>query len=135
MFQGYFLKFGNDILPLSYMKVDSYKVEPNKRLDLDSYQDQLGILNRNVLDHTVTKAEWQSVQMPYSKFKVMMNFFYSKYTSVKERKVSCEYYDFETDTYKQGVFYIPDYAVQVYYADSTKKDFWVREITFKIIEY
>lgn len=135
MFSGYFIKFGSDILPMAYMKVDSYKVEPNKRLDLDSFQDQLGVLNRNVLEHTATKAEWQSPPMKYDKFRVMMNFFHSNYSSVKERKVNCQYYDFETDSYKDGVFYMPDYAVQVYYAEPSKRDFMVREVTFKIIEY
>jgi len=132
-YAGYFIAIDGDQLPFSYMKHDSYKVSPNQRQDLDSYTDQLGYLHRNALDHVPTKAEWQSPIMEYAQFKVMMNFFVSKYTIYKERKVPATYYDFETDTYKSGQFYMPDYSVEVYHANST--NFIVNPITFKIIEY
>ena len=132
-YAGYFIALDGDILPFEYMKHDSYKVSPNQRQDLDSYSDQLGYLHRNSLDHVATKAEWQSPVMKYEKFKIMMNFFVSKYTVYKERKLNATYYDFETDTYKSGTFYMPDYAVEVYNANSTT--FTVNPITFKIIEY
>lgn len=132
-YNGYLIKFGADILPLSYMKADSYKIDPNKMLDLDSYQDQDGILHRTVVDHTATKAEWQSPVMKYNDFKIMMNFFSSKYNPIKERKVSVNYYDFASDSYKTGTFYMPDYAIQVLHASSV--DMLIQPVTFKIIEY
>ena len=48
-FQGYLIKVGNYPIPLTYMKLESYKSAPDQRQDLDSFRDADGYLHRTVL--------------------------------------------------------------------------------------
>ena len=66
MFDTYFVKVirasDNTAVPIpnKYISLTSYVSTPNQRQDLDSYQDNLGKLHRNTLDHTRSKLEWNT---------------------------------------------------------------------------
>lgn len=103
----YYLKVGNYEIPLKYMALDSYTTSPNQRQDLDSGRDADGYMHRNVLPHTATKVEFETPPLLVADFRALINGIYSNFTNSLEKKCTVRYYDDETDTYKQGTFYMP----------------------------
>lgn len=106
-FNGYLLKVGNYTIPLTFMKLESYKSAPDQRQDLDSYRDADGYLHRNVLPHTATKIEFETPYMPMRDFQALMTGIKNNLTNVLARDCTLTYYDEETDSYKTGHFYMP----------------------------
>ena len=45
-FDGYLVKFGNVVLPHSYIQYDTYKVVPFQRTELSAYRDNNNDLHR-----------------------------------------------------------------------------------------
>lgn len=106
-FQGYFIKVGNYTIPLTFMKLESYKSAPNQRQDLDSYRDANGYLHRNVLSHTATKLEFETPYLTFKDMRTLIQNIRANYTDDLARTVELTYYDEETDSYKTGTFYMP----------------------------
>lgn len=106
-FQGYFIKVGNYTIPLTFMKLESYKSAPNQRQDLDSYRDADGYLHRNVLSHTATKIEFETPYLTFKDMRTLIQNIRANYTDELARTVELTYYDEETDSYKTGTFYMP----------------------------
>lgn len=106
-FQGYLIKVGNYTIPLTYMKLESYKSAPDQRQDLDSYRDADGVLHRNVLPHTATKIEFETPYLFMSQFQELIQGIRANYLSNLARDCTLTYYDEETNTYKTGHFYMP----------------------------
>ena len=106
-FQGYLIKVGNYTIPLTFMKLESYKSAPNQRQDLDSYSDANGYLHRNVLSHTATKLEFETPYLSMRDMRSLIQNIRANYTDDLARTVELTYYDEETDTYKTGTFYMP----------------------------
>lgn len=106
-FQGYYIKVGNYTIPLTFMKLESYKSAPNQRQDLDSYRDANGYLHRNVLSHTATKLEFETPYLTFKDMRTLIQNIRANYTDDLARTVELTYYDEETDSYKTGTFYMP----------------------------
>lgn len=106
-FQGYLIKVGNYTIPLTFMKLESYKSAPNQRQDLDSYRDANGYLHRNVLSHTASKLEFETPYLSMRDMRSLIQNIRANYTNELERACELTYYDEETDTYKTGSFYMP----------------------------
>lgn len=107
-FNGYLLKMGADIFPLSFVYKESYKVAPNRRQDLDSNRNANGKLERNVLEHMPSTISFQTKPMYNNDLDKMMQFIRSHYTVEKERKLLLTYYCPDINDYKTGEFYMPD---------------------------
>ena len=114
MFDTYFVKVirasDNTAVPIpnKYISLTSYVSTPNQRQDLDSYQDNLGKLHRNTLDHTRSKLEWNTPPLFERELLSLQNILNSGIINAKERKLKIIHYCFDTHTYEQGEFYIPD---------------------------
>lgn len=106
-FQGYLIKVGNYTIPLTFMKLESYKSAPNQRQDLDSYRDANGYLHRNVLSHTASKLEFETPYLSMKDMRTLIQNIRANYTDDLARTVELTYYDEETDSYKTGTFYMP----------------------------
>lgn len=106
-FQGYLIKVGNYPIPLTYMKLESYKSAPDQRQDLDSFRDADGYLHRTVLPHTATKVEFETPYMIMADFQRLMQGIRSNLTGTLARDCTLTYYNEETDSYKSGHFYMP----------------------------
>lgn len=105
--QGYLIKVGNYTIPLTFMKIETYKSAPNQRQDLDSYRDANGYLHRNVLSHTATKLEFETPYLTFKDMRTLIQNIRANYTDDLARTVELTYYDEETDSYKTGTFYMP----------------------------
>lgn len=105
--QGYLIKVGNYTIPLTFIKIETYKSAPNQRQDLDSYRDANGYLHRNVLSHTATKLEFETPYLTFKDMRSLIQNIRANYTDELARTVELTYYDEETDSYKTGTFYMP----------------------------
>ena len=114
MFDTYFVKVirasDNTAVPIpnKYISLTSYVSTPNQRQDLDSYQDNWGKLHRNTLDHTRSKLEWNTPPLIERELLSLQNILNSGIINAKERKLKIIHYCFDTHTYEQGEFYMPD---------------------------
>lgn len=134
-FDGNLIKMGsgNTPLPLSYIKVQSYKVVPNRRQDLDSTRNANGILQRTVLDHYASTVEFATIPMDNKQMATFMSLIRSKYSIEKEKKIHLTYYCPDTDSYKSGDFYVPDIEFPIIYIDGTTIQY--DSVTLEFIEY
>ena len=110
-FNGYLIKLGGSTgveLPMKYIKYETYKITPNQRLDLDTTRDTTGMLHRNVLSHTAMKVEFETIPMDNYNVAALMTLLRNSFSDNQARKVTLDYYDVETDSYKTGTFYMPD---------------------------
>lgn len=114
MFDTYFVKVirasDNTAVPIpnKYISLTSYVSTPNQRQDLDSYQDNLGKLHRNTLAYTRSKLEWNTPPLFERELLSLQNILNSGIINAKERKLKIIHYCFDTHTYEQGEFYMPD---------------------------
>lgn len=114
MFDTYFVKVirasDNTAVPIpnKYISLTSYVSTPNQRQDLDSYQDNLGKLHRNTLEHTRSKLEWNTPPLFERELLSLQNILNSGIINSRERKLKIIHYCFDTHTYEQGEFYMPD---------------------------
>ena len=106
-FSNYLVKVGSYTIPMEYMAYGTYTIAANQRQDLDSYRDADGVLHRNVLPHTATKIEFNTIILSAIQFRELINGINSNLSSQLERKATVTYYDEESDSYKTGSFYMP----------------------------
>lgn len=134
-FDGNLIKMGSGEtpLPLSYIKVQSYKVVPNRRQDLDSTRNANGVLQRTVLDHYASTVEFSTIPMDNNQMATFMSLLRSKYSVEKEKKIRLTYYCPDTDSYKSGDFYVPDIEFPIIYIDGTTIQY--DSVTLEFIEY
>jgi hypothetical protein len=114
MFDKYFVKVINAStgeetpIPNKYISLSSYVSTPHQRQDIDSFQDDFGHLHRNTLEHTRSKLEWNTPPLTERETLDLQNILNSAIINEKERKAKIIHYCFDTHTYEQGEFYIPD---------------------------
>ena len=119
--------------PNKYIQVDTW-VYTLSGQDLDSYRDANGLLHRKALDDKV-KVEWNSPPMRLDDFIGMINMFTDNYVDELERKLDVKYYNVWSDSYLDGVVYMPDASIQFYFKYPNKNDMMIRPVRFAIIEY
>lgn len=140
-FSGYLIKLiaANNTkteIPLEYIRYDTYKITPNQRLDLDTgLRDITGVMHRQVVNHVVTKVEFNCPMMPSTKLNWLVNLLMSHVRNWLERDVYIEYYDMESDSYKTGHFYIPDIQFQIRNVDVANNLINYNETRIAFIEY
>lgn len=134
-FNGYLLKMGEDIFPLSFVYKESYKVVPNRRQDLDSSRNANGKLQRNVLDHMSSTISFQTKPMWNDELNELMSFIRSHYSVEKEKKMILEYYCPDVDEYQVGEFYLPDTEYPISRVDLENNKIFYSGFQLEFIEY
>ena len=90
-FQGWFLKFGGSVLPNKFLAYDDYSATPNQRTEVEAYRDLNNLLHRDTSPNFKTKID-----------------FNTRLVNRAQRKYNVTYWDDEQNTYRTGVFYMPD---------------------------
>lgn len=134
-FDGYLIKSGSDKFPLKYVYKESYKITPNRRQDLDPYRDANGLLHRNTLSHTASTIQFQTKPMWNDDFETVMSWLRSHYSNSQEKKISLTYYSPDTNSYKNGNFYVPDIEMTMDLVDTTNNKVLYLSTTLEFIEY
>lgn len=134
-FQGYLMKIGQTVFPLSFVFKESYNITPNRRQDLDPFRNANGVLNRNVVPHMVTTISIKTKPMWNDEMNKLMTLISNNYINEKEKKVSLTYYCPDLDDYKVGEFYVPDVEFNMNYVDTENNRILYNSTTIEFIEY
>lgn len=137
-YSGYLIKLGGSNgteLPMKYIKTEGYSITPNQRMESEATRSVTGLLHRTTVAHTATKIEFNTPNMTNADVNAMMTLIKNNWTSTAERKITLDYYDMETDSYKQGDFYMPDIQFPIDHIDATKNIIYYKEIRVAFIEY
>lgn len=137
-YNGYLLKLGGSAgttFPMEYIKVDGYSITPNQRMESDAKRSVTGILHRTTVEHTATKIEFTTPNLVNLQVGALMDLFRNAWTSSAERKLTIYYYDMETDSYKEGEFYMPDIKWEIDHIDVETNVVYYKETRIAFIEY
>jgi len=115
-YAGYLLKVGGTTLPLTYMRVESYKVTPNQRLETSAERNVTGQLMRATLAHMPSKIEFNTPYLKEAQLRTFMSLLTAAYTSAQERKLTLTFFCPDTGLYQTGTVYVPDIDYTIYSA-------------------
>lgn len=137
-FKGYLIKLGGENgtpLPLKFMRYETYQITPTQRMDYNSTRDSLGYLHRTVVSHTATKIEFNIPRIDNWELERFMSMLRSHYVNAQERKIVLYYYDMESNTYRTGNFYMPDFNFTISNIDEYNGTINYAETRVAFIEY
>ena len=137
-YSGYLIKVGGSngtILPMKYIGYSSYAITPNQRMESEAKRSVTGLLYRSTVAHTATKVEFNTPPLTNSDVDNMMTLFKNAWTNTRERKLKLYYYDMESNTYKEGDFYMPDTKFEIERIDNTKNVVYYAPTRIAFIEY
>ena len=137
-FNGYLIKIGGasgTVLPMKYIKLEGYTITPNQRMETEAKRAVTGLLHRNTVEHTATKIEFNTPIMTNLDVDEMMTLFRNAWTNTIERKLNIQYYDMETNTYKEAEVYMPDIKFEIDHIESNVNIIVYKEIRVAFIEY
>lgn len=144
-FKGYLLRFGdspNGELPLHFLEMSSYEVNPNQRIEKEAFRDANGNLHRSTIPNHKTKITFTTKPINNNQKKDLFNIFNTgrddspnKTQRYNERMYYIRYWDVETDEYKTGEFYMVDPTYKILRIDSTKELVYYEPIKYTFIQY
>lgn len=107
-FQGWMLKFGSKVLLNKFLAYNDYTATPNQRSEVEAYRDLNNLLHRSTSPNFKTKIDFNTRPMWLPDKIEMQSVFASGLIDRVQRKYKVTYWDDEQNTYKSGVFYMPD---------------------------
>lgn len=131
-FAGYLLKVNGTILPTKFIKLATYDVTPNQRIETSADRSAGGVLVRDTVSHTPSKIEFQTPHMYEDDVQTLMGIL-SIGTGNLQRDVSLQYFCPDTQSYQSGTFYVPDTKFSIYRIDNGRLVYQPIRIAF--IEY
>ena len=137
-FNGYLIMLGGPlgaVLPLKYMRYETYQVTPDQVMDFNTTRDTTGVLHRTVLGHTATKIEFTTPRMSNTDIENMMTVLRRYWNNNREKKLTLYYYDPLTNGYKTGTFYMPDINFTISNVDAQHGKIMYTETRIAFIEY
>jgi hypothetical protein len=137
-YNGYLIKLGGSSgvpLPLKYIKIDSYKCTPNQRMESKATRSVTGLLHRTTVQHTATKVEFETPYINNNELQELNTLIRNAFTNMLERKLTINYYDQETDSYKNAEVYMPDVGYSISRIDSNTNTVYYDSVRYAFIEY
>lgn len=138
-YAGYLVKLKGgtaEVLPMKYMAISSYKAAPDQRMESDAYRATTGKLHRTTVPHTATKIEFETpAQMTNKDISTLNALISGHYTDALQKKLVIEYYDNDTDTYKEGEVYVVDREYPIDRVDNNRNIIYYNPIRYAFIEY
>lgn len=116
-FQGWLLKFGEVILPNSFLLADGWEATPNQRLEIDAYRDANQLLHRETGSNTKSKITITIRDLTLQEMEALKNVIGLATLPAedkKQRRVRATYWNDEELAYTSGVFYMPDITYQIH---------------------
>lgn len=135
MFEGWLIKVGGTEIPLKYIRLDTYLITPNQRLDLTAERDMTGVLHRDTVAHMPVKIEFSTPHMYNRDVDALNRIIQSAFTDIRGRTLTVDYYDPEQDAYKTAVCYMPDTQYKIFNVDASAKQIRYSELRYAFIEY
>jgi len=133
-FQGWLLKFGDTVLPNSY--IEEYGETPNQRLELDSYRESGTVtLRRTTSPYFKSKMEIPIRELYLGEKIVLKAIVDSGMINTVERKVRITYWNSEIMDYASGEFYMPDIKYTIKHVNQIRLNMVYKSFTITLIEY
>lgn len=120
---------------MRYIRLESYSITPNQRLELKAERDVTGVLHRTTVTHTPSKIEFDTPYLYRADMVQLASLLRNSYTNALEKKTSVEFYAPDTDSYQTGEFYVPDVKFQIYNVDRIRMDIIYAPVRLAFIEY
>ncbi len=138
-YAGYLIKLKGgtaENLPLKYVALESYSCTPDQRMESQATRATTGLLHRTTVAHKPTKIEFETPSMMTNKDVAALNtLIQGHFTDALQRKLTIEYYDMETDTYRDATCYMPDVQYKIVRIDKTTSLVYYDKIRYAFIEY
>lgn len=138
-FQGYLIKVGTGNsateIPLRFMRAETYSVTPDQRMEWSAERDITGVLHRDTVENMPPKIEFKTPLMTNKDIVQLNTIIQGAFTNQRERKISIEFYDPETDSYKTWDCYMPDVQYQIRNVDVARNIVNYQELRFAFIGY
>lgn len=137
-FNGYLIKLGGGggaILPMNFISPQSYKSTPNQRMEAEAARSITGVLHRTTVEHTATKIEFKTTVLTNRELHTLNNLLDDHFIDRLERKIEINYYDQETDSYRDAICYMPDVDYTINRIDTETNTVYYDPIRYAFIEY
>lgn len=134
-FEGWLLKYGSKIVPNKYLAYDDYTATPNQRTEVEAYRDLNNLLHRDTSPNFKTKIDFNTRPLYLAEKIDLQSVFASGLINRAQRKYNVTYWDDEQNTYRTGVFYMPDVDYKIINVDEETKNILYNKMRFALIEY
>lgn len=121
-------------IPLEYIRFETYQITPEQAIDLDSYRAETGTLIRNVVG-SKAKLEFNTPIMSDSDWQAVWAIISAGFNNSNEKRLKLRYYDTLSNSYKTGIFYVPDVNTSIRNIDESTGKIMYNEIRVAFIEY
>lgn len=138
MYQGWLIKFGEVILPNSYLLEDGWESTPNQRVEIDAYRDANALLHRETSKNFKTKLKLNIREMTLEERTALVNVIglaTLPEQENRERRVRLTYWNDETLEYTTGIFYMADTSYTIHRTDDIKRTLEYNSHTISLTEY
>ena len=130
-YNGYLVKVGGTQLPNKFIQLSTYAITPNQRMESSAERDTTGELHRTTCEHTASKIEFQTPYLKGSEIAELNQLL--AIADNLQRNVSIEYFDPETQSYKNAECYISDVQYTIY--SQIENDLLYMPTRYAFIEY
>ena len=137
-YNGYLIKLGGSagtVLPMEFISIGSYKCTPDQRMESKANRAVTGLLHRTTVPHVATKIEFNTPIITNSELSILNGMLSANFTNAQERKITINYYDQETDSYRDAVCYMPDVSYNIDHIDQATNTVYYNNIRYAFIEY
>lgn len=138
MFCGWLIKFGNIILPNSFILADGWESTPNQRVEIDAYRDANVLLHRETSENFKTKITLNIREMNLAErraFDAVIGLATLSINDKKQRKLMVTYWNDEDLEYRTGTMYMTDTTYSIHTVNEVTPDINYNEFTIELIEY
>lgn len=130
-YNGYLLKVGGKQIPNKFIQLSTYSITPNQRMESSAERDITGMLHRETCEHTATKIEFNTPYIRGVEVAELNDLL--GIAGDHQRNVTVEYFDPETQSYKNADCYMPDVQYSIY--SEINNDLLYSPIRYAFIEY
>ena len=136
-FEGWLIKFGEQIMPNDYLLVEGWESTPNQRTEIDAYRDGNNLLHRETSENFKSKIVMSVADLDLADKIRFLDIVNSGMIDAKERKVEVTYWNDEINQYITSPtgFYIPDIKWVIESVDEEEKNIHYKKFTITLIEY
>ena len=137
-FNGYLIKLGGasgDVLPMKFISASSYSCTPDQRMESKANRAVTGLLHRTTLEHTATKIEFNTTFLTNRERKELNDLIAAHWVNQLERKITINYYDDATDSYKNADCYMPDVKYEIEHINLETNTIYYNPVRYAFIEY
>lgn len=138
MFNGWLIKFGDVVLPNSFILADGWESTPNQRVEIDAYRDANVLLHRETSENFKTSLTLNIRAMNLEEmtaFKNVIGLATLDVINKRQRRVMVTYWNDEDLNYKTAVMYMTDTSYSIHTVNEETKDIEYNSFSLELIEY